>query len=198
MIRRWTSIGLVTGALFAVSHVGCSKRVEDPAIAEEVARREAFARKLLTTADGGNAPALRVTSSSDVHFEEGFSTIVFDPPDNAFNHAFRWMGKRGHVRLRPKPGRAMHLRVGGWMNEKFLHERGHMTAYIDGQSILPLPVPTDEKGIYVVDTIVEPGVFHGREWVDLEVVPSSVAFHWSDPPELKMIVVFDFVWKPAD
>jgi hypothetical protein len=186
------SVIAAAGLLGLLPLSACGRpRTDD--VGEEVARRERFARNLLVV-DGGPAPALRVGSSTEVHFEEGFTPVQFDPVDDAKGHAFRWMGKRGHVRVHTQGNEPMHLRIAGWMNEKGLHMRPTAMAFIDGQGV-GYPVPADENGIFVIDFTVEPSLFHGKRWVDLDIVPSSVAYHWADPPELKMVVVFDFVWR---
>jgi hypothetical protein len=179
------------GAVFALG--ACSRRGSDAEVNEEIVRRERFARSILVV-DGGPAPAFRVGSSTEVHFEEGFTPVQFDPMEDAHAHAFRWMGQRGHVRLRTHDNAPMHLRIAGWMNEKVLHLHPTVMAFIDGLKVAD-PVDTDEKGIFVIDAKVDPETFRGKPWVDLDIVPSSVAFHWSDPPELRIAVIFDFAWR---
>jgi hypothetical protein len=177
------------------SLVGCAKGPSEAETNEEISRREKYVKSLLVV-DGGPAPATRVGSTTEVHFEEGFTGVQFDPPDDARSHAFRWMGQRGHVRVRTRGRQPMHLRVAGWLHEKVLHQRGTVAAYLNGQITGPA-FPTDEKGIFVIDETLDPALFHDEEWVDLHIMPSSVVFHWADPPDLKVVVIFDFQWEPA-
>jgi hypothetical protein len=192
---RRARTALALGAIAAaVSLVACSKKAPDPEVTAEIGRRNALRNALMTLDDGGPRDLFRVGSKPDVHFEDGFGTVQFDPPDDYRNHAFRWMGIRGHVRLRTQGDTPMHVRIAGWLHEQVLHQHGSVWATIDGQTI-SRAVDTDDKGIWVIDERIDPAIFRGREWVDLEIIPSSVAFHWAEPPDLRVIVLFDFVWR---
>lgn len=164
--------------------LGACKR--DPRVGEEIERREAFARSVLI--DGGGAAALGVGNSVNIHFVDGFSKVEFDPAEDWRGRAFRHVGKRGRVRLRVGD-EPMHLRVGGWANEKVIHTRPSVSMYLDNVPISSGLV--DEKGVFGFDGDLDPALTRGKEWVYLDIMPSSVGWHWSEPPELKVVVVYD-------
>ncbi|HVJ92073.1 MAG TPA: hypothetical protein VM580_19865 [Labilithrix sp.] len=176
----------------ALALLGCEKKPIPEEIATEIARREALAKRVLLEADAGRA--LGMSSRSDVVFEDGFSRLLFDPPDDYHNHAFRWMGTSSHARLRTHGDRRMKLRAVGWVDEKVLRTHPVLTAYIDGR-VLGIPVPPIDNGFYWFEAEVPPDMLAGKEWVDLNMVLSSVAFHWHDPPNLAVAVVFRFDWE---
>jgi len=145
-------------------------------------------------ADAGADRTFHVASNPDVQFEDGFSGITYDPPEDFHNHAFRWVGQNGHVHLRTHGDKAMHLIASGWINEKVIRSRPVVSAYLDG-FFLGTSIPDDE-GHWMVDTVV-PSKFLRRSWVDLSIRTSAVAFHWAEPPELKVVVLYGFSWFEA-
>ena len=187
-----TRAGLFVLAGLAAS--GCeTRKEEDPRVSEEIERREAYAKALLV--DSG-ASAYKVGNTADVHFQDGFSIVQFDPPDDWRSHAFRWMGQRGQVRLRTRGDAPMRLKVGGWVNEKVIDTKPLIRLYIDGQPIFPKgPGVVDDNQFFIYEVDVDPTLFHGKEWVNLDIVSSAVAWHWSDPPELRVLVLFEFDWR---
>ncbi|MBN9163148.1 MAG: hypothetical protein BGO98_36640 [Myxococcales bacterium 68-20] len=184
---------VMMSALATCAALGCSKKRPDPEATSEIARREAYARALLV--DGG-AVAYRIGSNADVQFADGFSIVQFDPADDWRSHAFRWMGPKGHVRLRTQGNEPMRLKLGGWVNEKVIDTKPEIRLYIDGQPLSPqAPSLVDQNQFFVFEVDVDPTLFHGQEWVNLDIVASAVAWHWSDAPELKVIVVFELGWE---
>lgn len=176
---------------FATLLTACSRPARDEKLEEEIRAREAYAKRLVEEADAGRMT--KVMSRSDVIFEEGFSKVLYDPDEDFRAHAFRWMGKQGHVRLRNTKNRPMRLYVEGWVNKKVIQAHPVITAYVDGQYL----ETTNEIWFehWKLDVVVPPEMMRGREWLDLTLACNAVGFHWSDPPELRVIVVYDFKWE---
>jgi hypothetical protein len=183
-MRRWI---LALALLLAA----CKTNNDD--VRTEVLRREAYGRRAALAGDAGRI--LNVASTSNFIFEEGFSIIRHDPPDNYRNHAFRWMGKNGHVRLKGHDGAPMHLKVTGWVDERVIRARPVIEVSIDGRFIQRIG-PID-GGHFWLETVVQPEVLHGADWVDLDIMVSAVAFHWAEPPELQVVVIYGFEWDEA-
>jgi hypothetical protein len=184
-----------TVLLAAIAAGACSRPAPpDPAVREEIGRREAFAHALLVDA---GAEALRVSSTDDIRFEEGFTVIHLQPFERHDGHAFRWMGKKGHIRLRTQGDAPMRLHFVGWVNENIVHTKTRAMIYIDAQYVEQTDL-ADDKGFFFKYLTVEPKWFHGREWIDLTLELSSVGYHWLEPPELQVVHIFDFGWKRAD
>src|SRR5262249_15937214 len=154
-------------------------------------RREDFRRKMLDAEDAGRARG--VSSGSDVVFEEDFSKVLYDPPTSFRNHAFRWMGKNAHARLKSHGNRPMRMRALGWVDTKVLRTEPFLSAYVGGQHVFstgPL-----EQGHFAVDVVVRAELLQTQQWVDLNLVLSSVAFHWAEPPQLTLAVLYEFHWE---
>jgi hypothetical protein len=177
-------------ALFACLAVGCSNpRSKDDVHAEDE-RRAAFARKAALEGDAGSA--LLVASRPDVLFEEGFSIVTFDLVRNA---GFRWMGQRGHVRLKAHEGRPMLLKLTGWTNESVIRSKPIVAVYLNGQRILDTgPV---EMGHWGGEVVVPGEILQGSSWRDLIITVSAVAFHWADPPALQVVVLNSLEWTES-
>jgi hypothetical protein len=172
---------------------GCTRAEPSAEVKAEIARREAFARAIVI--DAGAEPSLHVASRSEIHFEEGFGAVEYDPPDDWHNHAFRWMGQNGHVRLRSHGARAMRLKIGGWVNEKVTIAKPVLSLTIDGRYVAWMgPV---EQGLFGLDVVIPATELAHHGWIDLHVLVSAVGFHWVDAPDLKAIVIFDLQWDEA-
>ena len=144
---------VMMSALATCAALGCSKKRPDPEATSEIARREAYARALLV--DGG-AVAYRIGSNADVQFADGFSIVQFDPADDWRSHAFRWMGPKGHVRLRTQGNEPMRLKLGGWVNEKVIDTKPEIRLYIDGQPLSPqAPSLVDQNQFFVFEVDVD-------------------------------------------
>ncbi len=191
---------VVAAALLPVlAIIGCSSRNKVDPYADEVREREVFAKKLLLEADAGRA--LGVSSRSDVQFEEGFGMLSYevdseDGHPSFTNHAFRWMGQNAHVRLKSHGQRPMKLVLVGWVHKKVVGTEPTINLYLDGvyigssHSISP-------EGHYWIETIVPEWAIQ-REWLDLVVRTTAVGYHWSDPPELKVVNIYRFEWTEAN
>lgn len=174
------------------SMLACSRSEPDAAVAEEIARRDAFRVAMLDAEDAGRARS--VSSRPDVMFEEDFTRVFFDPATSFRNHAYRWMGRRAHIRLKTQGDRPMRVRALGWLDRKILYTKPFVTFSIDGQFVYETP-PT-EDGHFWGEFIVKPELLR-TEWVDLVIAPSSIAFHWAAPPNLSVAVLYKFDWEPV-
>lgn len=170
----------------------CAKPPRDEKLEEEVKTREAYGRATVYAADAGRM--LNVASTSKVIFAEDFSQILYDPPDTFRAHAFRWMGKQGHVRLRNE-GKPMKLVARGWIHEKMIKTWPVIDAYIDGAYVATSNAV--EREHWNIETIVKPDLMQGREWVDLTLACNAIAFHWGEPPVLKVVVLYELSWTEA-
>lgn len=170
--------------------VACGKPKSDPKLEQEIRERDDFARAVVV--DAGASRALKVASRTDALFEEGFSAISYDPPDDWHNHAFRWMGQNGHVRLKMHGDRTMKIKLGGWVNEKVIRAKPVISAYIDGQFIGTTGAV--ESGHFFLEADVPSALARGKDWVDLNITSNAVAYHWGDPPDLKVIVFYNLEW----
>jgi len=178
---------------------GCSKGEKVDPYADEVREREAFAKKLLVGADAGRA--LSVASRSDVQFEEGFGVLSFetdkeDGHPSFTNHAFRWMGQNAHVRLKSHGQRPMKLVLVGWVHKKVVETQPTIHLYLDGVHV-GSSASISPEGHYWIETIVPEWAIR-REWLDLIVRTNAVAYHWADPPELKVLNIYRFEWTEAN
>jgi hypothetical protein len=183
----------VLAALAALA-AGCSKGGPAPEVEAEVARREAFAHALAL--DAGQETAWGVSSRSDVRFEDGLSFVQYDPPDDFRGRAFRFMGQRATIRLAPRGDRPMRLLVYGWIDTKAIRTRPVVSAFIDGR-LVATNGPVEPEGVWGIDTVIAPEILGGKRWVNLVLVLSSVAFHWDEPPVLKVAVLTGLEWEPA-
>lgn len=176
----------VAVVVFACSAIGCSREHKG-----EVARREAFA--YAHAVDAGAARLWGVSSNSQVHFEEGFSLPMFDPEGDFRNHAFRYVGQRARARVRAHDG-PMRLVIHGWINEKVIRSKPVVSLYLRGTQVGSSGVV--ESGTFSVGGVVPPFVTEGEEWVDVDLVVSTVAFYWAEPPELRVALVTNLEWSP--
>lgn len=188
----WARRIAILGA--AVGTVACSRAEPSPELKAEVIARERFARGVAI--DAGAERALGVGSRTDVLFEDGFSVVSYDPPDDFHNHAFRWMGARGHVRLAGHGAHAMRLSMEGYINEKVIRSKSVITVYLDGIRIFD--APADETGIWRMGVSLPADVLRHEGWMDLVLAVSAVGFFWAEPPELRVVVLNKLEWKEAD
>jgi hypothetical protein len=172
----------------------CSKDGSTPEVEAEIARREAFAHALAL--DAGENTAWGVSSRSDVRFGDGLSFVQYDPPHDFRGRAFRFMGQRATIRLAPRDDRPMRLFVYGWLDTKALRTRPVVSAFIDGRLVATIG-PVEPEGHWMIDTVISSDVLGGKRWVNLVLVLSSVAFHWDEPPVLKVAVLTGLEWEPA-
>ena len=171
--------------------LSCAKKAPSPAALAERDAREAFARA--ASGDAGMGKRWNVSSSNDVSFEEGFSLLLHDPLDDPRGSAFRWMGQTGHVKLRRHPGQAMHLHVLGWCHVKEMRTRPVVSLYVDGRLLASSGV-VDEGGAWGFDRTLTAAELPERDWVDLTIAVSAVGYHWSEPPELRVVALNTLTW----
>jgi len=174
----------------ALALLGCT-RGPPAEVTAEVARREAYAHAIAV--DAGQGSAWSVSSRSEILFEEGFSGVQYDPPDDFRAHGFRWTGQRARVRLKSHGDRPMHLLLYGWVNLKVTRTHPTLAVYVDGQLVGGAP-PVDDSGLWGIDTIVPASMLRDAKWVDLTLVVSAVAWHWAEPPDLRVVVLNGLFW----
>lgn len=185
-MRRSFVIGLLLAGACALS---CSANEPAP-VQVEIDARERFARAVAL--DAGSGRSLNVGSRADVLFEEGFSLVSYDPPDDFHNHAFRWMGPRGHLRLRSRGTHPMALEIVGYLNEKVIRSKAVVTAYLDG---VPVAVAmAGEGGGWSINMVVPSERIRSTGWMDLFLTVSAVGFFWAEPPDLRVVVVSTVAW----
>lgn len=184
---------LIALALAVTVCAGCSKD-RSAEVAAETARREEFRVALLR--DAGANGALEMSSSSEVLFQDGFWVMQYDPPEDMKGIAFRWIGQNARARLRTHGDKPMDLELAGWIHTKVLMTRPVVSAYVDGQLVGDSGVVPPEGG-YGIKARVTPDMLRGKTWVDLVLTVSSVSWHWSDPPDVRVAHVSHFVWTEA-
>ncbi len=181
---------------FVMATSACSKGPPDPQITEEVARREAFSKAVLI--DAGALEASKVRATDEIQYIDGFSIVMFEPREDPKAHAFRYMGQKGHVRLKTHGNQTMRLKLVGWVDQKAIHVKPRVSLYFEGfpvEAIFPTG-KVDENQFYYLEADVDPKLFRGKEWVDLDIVWNAAAYHWIDPPELRVIVLSELSWEP--
>lgn len=186
---------LVLTALVALAPLACKK---SESVKEQERDRAAFAVKTLFAEDAGRS--FGVSSRPDVVFEDGFGRILHDnkgPSESVHYYAFRWMGQNAHLRVHRHDDHRMRLVVGGWVNHEVLHTNPTLTAYFDGMRVGFTPPITREvnNGQYRLEAIIEPEMWRGRDWCDVNIITSSVAFHWYEPPMLFTVLTYFLEWS---
>jgi hypothetical protein len=189
MTRGRIAFFYLTAAALPSLGAACSTASDGGRVEQELKDRREFATRVLLDSDAGRL--LRVSSSPDVMFEEGFSNVVFLPPDHYRNHASRWIGQQAHARVRRHPGRTMRLHIQGWLNEWVLRTHPQIALYLDG--VLLHATPLIESSHYWIEIDVPPEKLT-REWSDLVMRLNTVGYHWSDPPQLTVADVYSFTW----
>jgi hypothetical protein len=188
---------LLVGFLLSANAIACSKSGEDP-YAAETAQREAFAKARLEEVDAGRAWG--VSSTSEIQFDEGFGMLSYDPPDQTkspsfYNHAFRWMGQNAHIRLKAHGTHPMKVVVAGWLHENVTRTRPVINVFVDGYYAGSSGL-VEKAGHYWIDLTIPSWMFR-RPWVDLTLRTNAVGFHWGDPPQLNVALVYKFSWTEA-
>jgi len=158
---------------------------------DEELRRDSFVRELIKRE--GMESAFGVASRSDLRFEWGFAPIDYDPDVGFHERAFRWVGQRGVLRVRSHGDKPMFLSAYGWTNPKVLHTKPVVSLVVDGQFLAS--GIADATGLYWVGGIVPREMVRGADWLTVDLDFSSVAFHWAEPPELKVAHVLSVTWE---
>lgn len=180
-------------AAASATAIGCTDReARSKAHAEGVAGDGVAVKAVI---DAGAVRALNVRSHGNVLFEDGFSIVSYDPPEDYRGHAFRWMGQRGHARVLSHGDKAMALRIVGWVNEKVIRAKPVVTVYLDGVRIWDTGAV--ENGAWGVQTVVPGALLKEGAWHDLIIAVSAVSFHWGEPPDLRVVVVSGLDWSEA-
>jgi len=165
---------------------GCGRQAP---ITDETRAREGYARDLAERE--GLLDAWALTSRSDLQFDDGFAGVELVDPlargawwDDAVRacasgraQPVRWMGARGHLRVR---GTGDHrLRLRGWADVSALQTRPTISASFDGAELHAAVV--DDHGYFQIDATIPGGWLAGADWSDIYLVSSSVDNPFRDP-----------------
>ena len=137
--------------------------------------------------------AFWVSNRPEIRFLWGFSLISYDPKDDFHNRAFRWIGAKSVLSLRSSSV-PMQLQINGWVDNNALRTKPTLSLYVD-KRILATTEPLD--GIFEIKALIPPEWMQNADFTKVEVVLSSVAFHWVDPPELKVALFTHVSWRPT-
>lgn len=185
---RWLTYGLL-GLLVPSLLGGCGRNV-DP---DTDRRREWLARR--TEVEKAYLQAV-LNGTDDIQFYDGWHNLEYDPKTRG---AWRWMGRRGIVRLRTRVGGArspedMDLHVFGWVPHEHAPLRQlQMEFAINGQVLerFDPPAASFEHVLRVPKELLE-----HSEWVDFVITVANAPRPVGDGRELGFSTT-GFFWKPA-
>ena len=197
--------GLVVVDLGAGAGPGAQDAATAPGDAEpEPAARERFVHDLLVREGLGDTWA--IMGRADVVFADGWSRVL--PPDpelvprwrgfaatvpSRSARAVRWLGVRGHVRVRADAPRPHRLRVWGAVDRVALFTRPRLTVTFDGRELDSRLVAAD--GAFMVEAVIPGEQLEG--WSDVYLTLSSVSEPWREPERLRLARVEGVTWEPA-
>ena len=183
--------------------LGASRGAVSPPAAPEAQRREEFLRRL---SEQEHLPeAWSLLSRHDFRYEEGFSPIAYENPDD---HSFefyeactgcrpmkgqpvRWVGRRAHLRVRGDV--PMKLQLDGRVAVKTIFTRPRVEVMVGGLVLGSWVV--GEDGRFHVDATVPSTALDG--WTDAYITFSSVAEPWREPGDLRAAALERVRWHPA-
>jgi hypothetical protein len=153
-------------------------RGRSPQAEQEIARREEWVRKQAEIEDAGAAWFL--TSTRDVHFEDGWYPMEHEPTNDVRGRPWRWMGRTAMIKLRAHGGKPMRLTIAGGVPLDIVKANPIVTVTLDGQRLASDVAPGGLK--WVID--VPPPMIASNKWVDLVISTSAWGFVRGDPREL--------------
>jgi hypothetical protein len=184
----WLTCGLLLTAL--VFSTGCGGRKRDPDVERrnEWLRVETDAKKLYLQAV--------LNGTDDVQFYDGWFNVDHDPTTGG---AWRWMERRGIVRLRTKPGGAstvhdMELHVFGWVPYEQLPMRELPIEFAINGHILERFEPPATSFEHVL--IVPRRLLENSDWVDFTITVANTARPAGEWRDLGFATT-GFNWKPV-
>jgi hypothetical protein len=179
-------------------------------LTEEVRARERFIHDLAVREELIDAWSLQ--SRATIQFEDGFARVeeidpaVPLPSWHEVPHAcvsmpgkfVRYMGPRGHIRVRADGPYAMHLVIRGRVDLGQLFTRPLVTASFDGLELHAALV--DPAGYFTIEATIPRERI--AEWSDVYVMLSSVHEPWRDPAgaagaKLTVARLEHVTWEPA-
>jgi hypothetical protein len=175
----------LSGTVSSIS--GCSSA----RTAKSDEERERFALVIDEARTASTERAFWVSSRPDLRFHSGFSIISYDPPADPLGRAFRWMGARSNIRVHGHGGGMHKFAVYGWVDNKALRTKPFLSVYINRQF---LGTTASIDGLFEFKTTVDSSFIAPDSWQNVELVLSTVAIHWADPPDLKVALVTHAEW----
>ncbi len=174
-------------ALLAAAVAGCGESVDQDRMTRPAWTRAKAVEGQMVLRDVLNG-------SPDLVFYDGWHGIENDPKTGG---AWRWMGKRGIVRLRTKPMNQplqdMELQIHGWVPWEHVGFRScHMEFAVNGHVLARLEPPNHS---FVQTLRVPRWLLASSEWVDLAITVANTA---RPPGELRDLgfSTTGFLWKP--
>jgi hypothetical protein len=169
---------------------------------EPIARVE-FLRQLSERL--GVPDAWSLLDRHDVRFEDGFSPIAFENPDDHIiewyetcsgcvpmrGQPVRWINRRAHLRVRGDQD--MRLVLDGRIAVKTIYTRPRVEVMIDGRDLGSWVVEAD--GWFHLEATVAAAALDG--WTDLYITVSSVSEPWREPGDLRAAELDVVRWEPA-
>jgi len=175
--------------LAAVALVGCAPKQQP----EETRLREEFMRTFLE-AHGGER-AWQLSLNRDVIFGSGFCPVEMDVRDGTFVHAHRWMGPRGHLRLKGHGNRAMRFAFAGVPAPRRDHGPPTATLAVDD---VPFDVTEAIDQRLEYGHVFAPNVIGGAEWIDLTIAMSTWGDDVGDGCSSFGFAFEEVTWAPVD
>jgi hypothetical protein len=191
----------VAAAIAAGAVAGCGS--PSAAVERESAARDAFIRRLAEKE--GMQDAWSLITRNDVRFEDGFSVLVFERP-NDFNlewysvcegcvpvrgTGIKWMNRRAHLRLRGTTD--MRLELEGRVAVDTVFTRPRVGVTVDGTVLDSVVVAPD--GRFRFSGVVPASALDG--WVDAYITISSVSEPWREPGDLRAAALEHLRWEPV-
>jgi hypothetical protein len=190
-----------------VAAAGCGH--ETP-INDEVRTRDKFVRELAERE--GAMGAWSLMSRAELQFEDGFAGTELVDPDRGFTPwtevvpryesrpaiAVRWMGARGHLRVRADGDADRRLEIHGRVDIQGLFTHPIITASFDGLELHSAPV--DDNGYFLITATIPRARLSG--WSDIYVTVSSIHEPWRDPTgrlgtQLTVARLERVTWEPT-
>jgi hypothetical protein len=197
------AVGIALGLLA----IGCGR---DAPVTDETRARERYVLELAVRE--GLVDAWSLASRSDLQFEDGFAPVELVDPlaraawwdERARTYStgraqpVRWMGARGHLRVRGKGDHRLEIR--GWADVTGLRTRPVVSASIDGMEFHSTLV--DDAGYFLIDATIPGSRLTG--WSDIYLTMSSIDNQFQDPSgklsttRLTVVRVERVTWAAVD
>ncbi|MDB4938033.1 MAG: hypothetical protein JWP87_5005 [Labilithrix sp.] len=190
--NRRLELATIMASLIAAASSCGGRRDQDAQLDEdrrnEWLRAETDAKKLYVQAV--------LNGTTDIQYYDGWWNLERDPRTGG---AWRWMEKRGVLRLRTKPGGAtethdMEMHVFGWVPYEHLAERQYGIDFIVNGHIVEHFTPPATAFEHVV--VVPRSLLGGGDWIDFTIAVTSVARVAGDGRDLGFATT-GFQWKPV-
>jgi hypothetical protein len=147
--------------------------------------------------DAGVGLRAVLNGTAEVDYYDGWYPLEYDPKTNG---AWRWMGQRGILQLRTKPGgarqaRDMELHVFGWVPMESVGFRTcHLEFSLNGH-VLGRFEPTSPK-LFEHTLFVPRWLLEKADWVDFVITTANTARPAGEWRDLGFATT-GFIWKEA-